>query len=291
MPAGEVSAGETRASGIGRRKQRLSDEETQRRMLETASAALVRSGLTVSLEHIRLEDVIREAGVSRSAVYRRWPHKDLFLGDLLLELARASVPMATTGSEEASEIVRRAVLGRLDWLESPAGRQRLLVEILRETAEHDFHLIYGSHEWRTYLALTVTFSSLPEGELREQVQQALATSENGFIARISRSHRIVANLLGLRLRAGPVTFDTVAHLVNAIMRGLIFKALATPEVATGRAEGELFGVGGDWSLAALGITGLITTYFEPDPDAEWDRARIDSLRAALAAGKDLFAPS
>jgi hypothetical protein len=29
-------------------------------------------------EHISFEDVIREADVSRSSAYRRWPHKDLF---------------------------------------------------------------------------------------------------------------------------------------------------------------------------------------------------------------------
>ena len=44
-------------------------------------------GLTVSLDHISLEQLIRDADVSRSTVYRRWPHKDLFFSDLVRELA------------------------------------------------------------------------------------------------------------------------------------------------------------------------------------------------------------
>ena len=50
-------------------------------------AMVKRTGLTVSSEHIGLEDLIRDAGVSRSAVYRRWPRQDLFLSELLRELA------------------------------------------------------------------------------------------------------------------------------------------------------------------------------------------------------------
>jgi AcrR family transcriptional regulator len=53
-------------------------------MLDAAGAMIGRTGLTVSLEHLSFEDVIHQAGVARSAVYRRWPYKDLFFSDLLL---------------------------------------------------------------------------------------------------------------------------------------------------------------------------------------------------------------
>ena len=57
-------------------------------MLRAAVAMVHHAGLTVSLDHISFEDVIRDADVSRSAAYRRWPYKDLFFGDLVEELAR-----------------------------------------------------------------------------------------------------------------------------------------------------------------------------------------------------------
>jgi AcrR family transcriptional regulator len=38
-------------------------------MLDAALAMVLRNGLTVGLDHISFEDIIREAGVSRAAVY------------------------------------------------------------------------------------------------------------------------------------------------------------------------------------------------------------------------------
>ena len=61
-------------------------------MLQAAVAMVNRTGLTVSLDHISLEEVIRDADVSRSAVYRRWPYKDLFFSDLVKELAKKATP-------------------------------------------------------------------------------------------------------------------------------------------------------------------------------------------------------
>ena len=69
-------------------------------------AMVHRTGLTVSLDHISFEDVIRDADVSRSSVYRRWPYKDLFFSDLVKELAMNATP--TIVADEA-ELIRRVV--------------------------------------------------------------------------------------------------------------------------------------------------------------------------------------
>ena len=64
----------------------------ERRMLGAALAVVGRTGLTVSLDHLSFEDIIRDADVSRSAVYRRWPYKDLFFSDLVKQLALDAAP-------------------------------------------------------------------------------------------------------------------------------------------------------------------------------------------------------
>jgi AcrR family transcriptional regulator len=273
----QSESGRLGASSLGRpRRTRISDQETERRMLATAAEAVAVAGLAVSLDHIRLEDVIREAGVSRSAVYRRWPSKDAFLGDLLLELARGQAPMAALGTAEANAAVRRVLIERLDDLGTLEGRRHAVAAVVHETADQEFRRITTSPQWRTYLALTATFVGLPEGELRDQVGEALATSERTFAEGIARSHDAVARLLGLR--ATQIGIEDVAHLVNAQMRGMVVKALVQPELAERSSRVALAGVDETWSLVAVGVAALVLAFLEPDPDVDCDVAR---LREAL----------
>lgn len=281
--------GESGPTGVGRRRARISDEETERRMLDTALAALARSGLTVSLEHIRLEDIIREAGVSRSAVYRRWPHKDLFLGDLLLELANAGEPLSTPDGRATTKVVREVFGRHLQSLDTAASRWELAVDMLRESAALDFREIHQSAQWRSYLALTVTFLSLPAGELRDQVQEALTTTEQRFTERIAHGYRTITELLGLRLRPSQeVTFEAIANLGNAMLRGMVIKTLAAPRLATERVTDSAFGLDADWTLPELGLTGLINSFLEPDPEIDWEDGRIAALRLRLLSTDNIF---
>ncbi|WP_067141398.1 TetR/AcrR family transcriptional regulator [Microtetraspora malaysiensis] len=272
------------ATGPARRRRRLSDEETERRMLQAAMAAIDDTGLTVSMEHISFEDVIRDAGVSRSAAYRRWPYKDLFFSDLLREIAGAATPAAVVEERSASELIRAVARDRLNWLESPERRRELCAEMLRQGALHDFEIIHGSTQWRTYLALHATFLSLDDGTLRADVRDALARSERAFVNQIAEAYRQMADLLGYRLRPElHATFETMASLAHATMRGLVIMAMSTPEIATRRVEAHPFGASeaAEWSLPAIGIAGTAFTFLEPDPAIEWNDERLREVRQAL----------
>ncbi|MFD1934975.1 MULTISPECIES: TetR/AcrR family transcriptional regulator [Nonomuraea] len=271
-------------TGLSRRRQRLSDEETEQRMLDTALDMVNLTGLTVGLDHIGLEDVIRDAGVSRSAVYRRWPYKDLFFSDLLRQIAKAATP-AVADAGAALELINGFARDHLDWLESPEGRRRLCAEMLRLGAAHDFEAIHGSTEWRTYLALHATFLSLEDGELRDDVRESLGRAERAFVERIASRYRHLAGLLGYRLRAElGATFETMATLAQATMRGMVTMALSTPEVATLRLRSAPLGEDrpADWSLPALGIAATAFTFLEPDPAVTWDAGRMAEVGAALS---------
>jgi AcrR family transcriptional regulator len=275
-------------TGLSQRRRRLSDEETERRMLDAALAMVNRTGLTVSLEHISFEDVIRDAGVSRSAVYRRWPYKDLFFSDLLKELARATAPAATVSEETGKEVLRRVLAAHRGDLASAQDRHDLVTEMVRLAAVADFEAVYSSTEWRTYLALQVTFLSLPSGELRDEIQVALARSEQGFVDRIARAWERAAVVLGYRLR--PETggsFATIATLASVALRGMVIMALSNPELATQRIQANPAGASttADWSLIGMAAAAIATTFLEPDPDVEWDKQRLASLQDLL--GMDL----
>ena len=255
-------------------------------MLDAALAMVHESGLTVSLEHISLEDVIREAGVSRSAVYRKWPYKDLFFSDLLRELAKGAGPVIGADNDEATEAVRRVLRDRTDWLRTPELRRALVAEVLRHGALSEFETFHRSPEWRTYLALHATFLSLPDGTLRDEVQASLTASERSITARLAAAYERVITLLGCRLRpeAG-VGYEAMARLANATMRGLVIMGPSSPEISAERFGGNPAGgpEEAQWSHPALGLAALVIAFVEPDPAVEWTAADTERFRGELDA--------
>ncbi|GAB3430841.1 hypothetical protein GCM10027569_77280 [Flindersiella endophytica] len=253
-------------------------------MLRTAVDMVHRVGLTVSLEHISFEEVIHEAGVARSAVYRRWPYKDLFFSDLLKELAKAAAPAAVVNESQALTGIRRIVLERLDTMLTPEGRHELALELYRQAALGDFEAMRASTEWRTYLALHATFVSLADEALRTEVRAALVASEQDFIARIAKAHELMAGILGYRLRPElGATFETLAVAASATLRGKVLMALSTPAIATERLRARPFGAAeaADWSLPALVAASIAFGFLEPDPAIEWNTERLAWVRDQL----------
>jgi AcrR family transcriptional regulator len=270
-------------AGLGRRNRRLSDQETRDRMLRAAIDMINQTGLTVSLDHIRFEDVIRNADVARSTAYRHWPYKDLFFSDLVKELASSASPAII--NDEIS-LIRQILSEHLDWLETPQLRHSLILELIRQLALLDFHNTLASPEWRTYLALHAAFSGLADGELRDQVQTALAHAEAGHTALVAKAWKQIAGLLGYRLRPELDTdFETLATLLGATMRGLVITAQSTPEIATHMTLASPFGAAGkdSWSLAATGMASIAMAFLEPDPDAEWNDQRLAEIHRTLDA--------
>jgi hypothetical protein len=146
--------------------------------------------------------------------------------------------------------------------------------------------LLGSTEWRTYLALHATFLSVADEELRNDLQAALAKSERGFIGRISDSWEQLAGLLGYRLRPEVQgSFEMIASLASATLRGLVIMALSTPEIASRRVQARPFGAAqtAEWSQVALTAASIAFAFLEPDPTIEWDDGRLAEVRRALGS--------
>ncbi|BEL05326.1 hypothetical protein Q0Z83_035170 [Actinoplanes sichuanensis] len=268
-------------NALSRRTRRLSDAETRDRMLAAAVEMINRDGLTVSLEHLSFEAVIRAADVSRSTAYRHWPYKDQFFGDLVKELARTAGPPIV---RDEIGLIKEILTEHEQGLTTPRGRHDVMIELIRRLALFDLRAILASPAWRTYHALCATVSGLPAGELREQVQAALAEAERTRIARIADAWQMLAGLLGYRLRpelnAG---FDTLASVLSVTAHGLVVTELAAPDIAARETVASPFGALGEqrWSLSALSVAGVATTFLEPDPDAVWDPQRPARVRQAI----------
>src|SRR6201995_5316022 len=69
------------------RPERVPAEEIRQRMLEAGRKLADEAGAALTIEHLRLEEVIQRAGVPRSSVYRLWPYRADYIDDLLCHLA------------------------------------------------------------------------------------------------------------------------------------------------------------------------------------------------------------
>ena len=170
--------------------------------------------------------------------------------------AGASRPASASPAIINDEIslIKQVLSEHLDWLATPQLRHSLILELIRRLALLDFHSILASPGWRTYLALHATFSGLSDGELRDQVQTALAHAEAHHVALVAQAWHQIADLFGYRLRPElGANFETLATLLTATMNGLVITALSTPQVATHLTVASPFGTAGkdSWGSDAL----------------------------------------
>ncbi len=269
-------------TGLARRGRRMSERESEQRMLTAAAALIAETGLTVSLEHISLEQVIRAAGVSRSAAYRRWPHKDLFFSDLVIRLAGDATP--TLIADEVA-LIRQLLIEHESWLPAPRSRQHLVEELIRQLTVLDFETLLASPAWRTYIALHATCASIADPALRDRVRAALAESEHAHTKEVGAAWERLAQLLGYRLRPslGAATFQTLAVLLNASLRGMLITASSSPELTQPlKAAPFTSSQSAEWSPPAVALGAIATIFLEPDPAIIWDEQRTTAIHHALA---------
>ncbi len=284
----------------------------RQRLVDVAVARILREGMTVGLEHLSLEQVIAQAGVSRATAYRHWPHKADFLREVLVTTVRTTRLVG----ESPRELHALAQLLRSsgDLLRTAQGRRDVVVEGLRVSAQADYDRIAGSPQWQTYLAISATCRGLPPGSLRAAVRAELAATEAGFVAHRAAVYARLPGLLGYRLTpplSAPQGYRVMAGAAGAMMTGLVVAATATggtessggSESSGGTdATGGIDALGGtdalggmdpfggsagstvrlapfgssqeaDWSLPALHLVTVLLAHLEPDPDVVWDAAR------------------
>src|SRR3984885_8325678 len=77
------------AQAMTARPERVPAEEYRQRMLDAGRELALEAGAALTIEHLRLEEVIQRARVPRSSVYRMWPYRGEYIDDLLCYLAGA----------------------------------------------------------------------------------------------------------------------------------------------------------------------------------------------------------
>lgn len=254
------------------------------RVLNTALSQITEHGMTVSLEHLSLEEIIRASGVSRASAYRIWPNKQRFLADVLVSAVRAT-RLEVDSQAEVAQLT--ALLDANPSFATDAQvRRDVIVEGLRISIQADFERIASSPQWATYLSLNATCRGLADSSLREEVATALAEMQEVFIDHRSAVYARLPPLLGYRLvppLSGEDGFRSMSEAAGALMTGFLVQLGARPQLLTATFRLAAYGVDErDWTVPAFALTGLVLSYLEPDPDLVWDQAQLARAEATLA---------
>jgi AcrR family transcriptional regulator len=286
------------------RPERVAAEEVRQRMLDAGRQLAHEVGAALTIEHLRLEEVIQRARVPRSSVYRLWPYREDYIDDLLSYLAGEGSWFSdrTVLDPETFDLAVRVVTDNLPMLATPEGRRALMCEVVRITATRNYEVLTESLPWRLHMALIATLGSARNGGARRRIAAALEDTQRRSRASLVTVLSHLATVLGYRLRDPAFTLDHVQLACGLLIQAMaqrnvqVQAALAPPEDAPGTAdpdggpgaaltEDDLAeparvagllndpipgpGLGGQparWTLAAFSYLGLVDVFMELDPD-------------------------
>jgi hypothetical protein len=272
------------------RPERVSAEEVRQRMLDAGRELALEAGAALTIEHLRLEEVIQRARVPRSSVYRMWAYRDDYIDDLLSYLAGmgswfSSRPVLDTGSFSAVEQIlgqNASLLGTLQ------GRRALVCEVTRVMVTRNYQALTESMPWRLHMALVATLGSTRSGDARKRIAAALEDSQRRSREWLVAVLGQLEGALGLRLRNPAHTLDHVALAGGLVVQSLALRNVQV-QAAAGAPEGPgmasasdtamvngllndpmpgpgLHGEPAEWTLAAFAYLGVVDAFMELDPD-------------------------
>ncbi len=243
------------------RPDRVPADEIRQRMLDAGRELALEAGAALTIEHLRLEEVIQRARVPRSSAYRLWPYKEDYINDLLCYLAGAGSwfsdrPVMTP---ETTMVVRQLVADNGALLATMDGRRALLREIVRVTTERNYRMLSESPQWRLHMALVATLGSTSggaaapgeaggaaagEGAARRRVAAALEDAQSRSREVMVAVFGIVMAELGLRLRDPCWTAEHLQLAGGLFVQGLALRNVQVQAAlrAGDDAAGDLAGI-------------------------------------------------
>jgi AcrR family transcriptional regulator len=281
------------------RLDRVPAEEVRQRMLDAGRELALEAGAALTIEHLRLEEVIQRARVPRSSVYRLWPYRESYTDDLLCYLAGEGSWFSTRPvyAPETFAVVKQVLADNAALLATMEGRRSLLCEVVRLTVSHNYDSLTESLPWRLHMALVATLGSTRSGEARTRIAAALEDAQRRSRESMVALLEYASGVVGLRLRDPAHTLDHVQLAGGLLVQSLAlrnvqvraamgFPGTDRPDDAAGAADFApapepvfvdgllnapmpgpgLEGKPADWPLVALAYLGVLDAFMELDPD-------------------------
>jgi AcrR family transcriptional regulator len=263
------------------RPERVPGEEVRQRMLDAGRDLALEAGAALTVQHLRLEEIIQRARVPRSSVYRIWPYKDDYIDDLLCYIAGRGSWFSERAvfDPETFVVATRLLTEHKHLLATMEGRRALLCEIVREAVGRNYHALTDSPAWRLHSALAATLGGAGRSDARKEV--AIALEETQSLTRESLVGQLnyLVGAIGLRLRdpartvehfqmAGSLLVQSLA-MRNAQVQAAIGDTVAGAQVDdllnTPLPGPGLDGKPAEWTLAAFAYLGVLDAFTELDP--------------------------
>jgi hypothetical protein len=253
-------------------------------MLEAGRELAIEAGAALTIEHLRVEEIIQRARVPRSSAYRMWPYREEYIDDLLCYLAGAGnwFNDRPVFDPETFTVLKQVVEDNRELIGFREGRRALLREIVRLTVAQNYAALTESGTWRLHMALSATLGSTRSGEARQKIAAALEESQ-----RVSRDSLVavfwfLAQELGLRMRDPAATIEHMQLAGGLLVQSVALRNVQVQAAADGDDSGEaavvdallnaplpgpgLHGQPAEWTLAAFAYMGVVDAFIELDPD-------------------------
>ncbi|QHF22813.1 TetR family transcriptional regulator [Rathayibacter sp. VKM Ac-2804] len=245
---------------------RLKGSEVRERVLSAAEKLLEQTGLTVGLDHLNMEELIRHVGVPRTSVFKEFGGKESLVTALTIRMIQPEESIGAAFSPETIKAANLVLYANGHRMGTQEGRDAVLREAVRVGALRNYQDVLTSPSWKTYMALSVSLPGL-EPSRRNAILEALQTVEVRFIQRMAEFYASLLKPFNRKVRSG-CSLEQIAAAGSAVVEGLAQRHMLNPEIVD--TPLMLSGLNGDlveWHLAALGFWAVVDGMTEVDsPD-------------------------
>lgn len=238
---------------------RRTGEETRALLLQVGLDMLFERGAAAGVQHIRLQEVLRRAGLTTGAAYRLWADQTEYQADLAVAMIdlRFADPIANASAAVAPLISEGAPIDEV--IRVAAETHALDAERKKDGQ--------GGRDSRAFLlALALRAAAGTSPVLREASRDRHEESIAGF----NRLYQRLMDAYGYRMKT-PYTIRDFTEAMAALGEGFAIHALQGiehPRIEVG-ADDE--GPAGRWSLFGLAVRGLVREFMTR---ADADQASI-----------------
>lgn len=216
---------------------------------------LYETGITPPVAHIRLQNVLRRAGLTTGAAYRIWAGQEDFQRDLAEE--------ATLHRRDTYQPIGPTTDVIAHLLETGGPMD----EVVRVATNSHIASYDRSQQSDLETDRFLTILALRAAALgSEQLRRASLLRHEESIDSFMELYSGLAQLYGIRVREDRRLRD-FANIVAALGEGFAVQAIEGEEIAVIEVAGA-DGVKREWTAFGRAIWAAIGEFFEPDPDAE-----------------------